>query len=147
MYRLYRSSTINDEDLDRMLADVDVTQGASTREPDFLVVENASDAEISEAIEYVLDYLADASRDEHHRSIDGHDLVEAAEAGGLVLGTVFMSPSRPDKIVELDYEACRNAIAWAAVADLPHWITDRYDELLLRAQSPRLCNRSGNGSS
>jgi nitroreductase len=134
MYRQYQSRTVSDEDLDRMLATADAAEEACNREPRFVVaeVDVADDDEINGAVQHVLDYVADASRDEHRRNIDGHDLLRAADACGLMLGTVFESPCRPYKIVQLDYDVCTDAIAWAAIADLPGWVAHRYNKLVSR---------------
>jgi hypothetical protein len=130
MYRYYQSRTVNDEDLDRMLADAD--EEPRNRAPRFVAaeVEDADDDQMNEEVLHVLDYLADGSRDDHRRNIGGYDLLAAVGACGLVLGTVFESPRRPYKIVELDYDACTDAIAWAAIATLPGWVADRYAKLV-----------------
>jgi hypothetical protein len=134
MYQHFHTKTVSDEDLDRMLAEADADEEASNRTPRFVVAEAdlAEDEQIHRAVEHVLDYLADAGRDDHRRSIGGHDLMRAIDACGLVLGTVFESRRRPYKIVELDYDACADAEAWAAVADLPDWVVYRYRKLVAR---------------
>jgi hypothetical protein len=71
-------------------------------EPRFVVAELdvTEGDEINGAVQHVLDYGADASRDGHRRNIDGHDVLRAADVCGLMLGTVFESPCRPYEIVQ-----------------------------------------------
>ena len=114
-----------------MLAAAENAERAETKEPRFIVADVAADdQDIHSAIWHVLNVMADVTREDHRRNIGADDLLRAVEAGGLVVGTVHTSPNREDGVVELDYRACEDALAWAAVADLPGWIVQRYGDLM-----------------
>lgn len=143
MYLHYRSSTVSDEELDRMTAQADAEKNDPW--PQFVVVEDmdvVDDDTIDDRIAYVLDRLADSDEDERWRrehglpicgaNLDGHDLLRAADECGLVLGTVFDSAHRFDMVVALDDDACTDAAAWATTAQLPGWVLERYRKLVVK---------------
>jgi hypothetical protein len=48
----------------------------------------------------------------------------------LVIATVYQSLGREERVIELDYQAHADAQAWAIVAALPAWVTERYRRLV-----------------
>lgn len=119
MYHHYHSAFLNDNDFDRMFAEADAEEQTPNRAPRYVIIEAAvderesnqlpedADAEatddevIDRSVDFVLEYLAHTSRDDLPRGVGLRDIWDAVQATGLVLGTVFESPGRGDKVVEL----------------------------------------------
>ena len=131
MYRLYNSRTIHDNELDQMFADARQDGLHRSR---FIIAEVESDdeVEIDGAIGRELEIRAYESEDGHCHSICGEDVLRAAEACGLVIGTVFESPGHQDKVVVLDDDTVTDAVAWAVMDTLPDWIVSRFVKLTAR---------------
>ena len=145
MYRHYRSRRTTDEDLDRMAAEANAAEEICAITPRFVIADRGpfEEAAIHLAIEHVLDYMAEESRDEHGRDLRGSDLLRAVEAWELILGSVVRSPRDEYRIVELDYRVCVDAVALAVLADLPAWIAIRYQKLLCAQLGERVLSMRG----
>jgi hypothetical protein len=147
MYQRYQSKTVTDKELDRMIAEAEADAEEDRLSPRFVVAEDvdvSDDDAIDDRIVYVLDRLAHSDEDDRWRrdhglptrgsGIDGQDVLRAARECSLVLGTVFDSAHRFDKVVALDYDGCTDGAAWATVAALPDWVVYRYRKLASAAE-------------
>ena len=129
MFQHYRTEIVSDEALETLLgaADAEADESRYRR----YVTDEQLDADEDYAVDGwivgLLDVLALPDEDEYGRpGIGADDVLAAADECGLVIATVYQSLGREERVIELDYEAHADAQAWAIVATLPAWVTERY---------------------
>lgn len=135
MYQHYQSKTVSSDELDDLLRRVARQQGQYGRFASMIVADEVSEAdddEIDAWLMGLLDLLCLPDEDERWScpSISGLDVIAAVDQLGLTLGTVYETPQRDEKVIELDTEVETDAQAWATVAALPDWVQERYGKLV-----------------
>lgn len=68
----------------------------------------------------------------------GPDIIDAVDALGLKLATIYRAEGREDMVVVIDGQAETDALVWAMVSYLPDWITSRYGNLMAAHPDARL---------
>jgi hypothetical protein len=117
---------------DQMAGQALASEETDERNARFILIEEpeVDAARVAAHVEWVLDYLAECTYVDHRLSVAGFDVLDAACASGIALGMVYRAVERESQVVvELDQQACQDAIAWAVVADLPPWVGERYRRL------------------
>lgn len=130
-----RRKTVSSEELDRLIATVeaDEEEGVVTDE-----IERYNDDQ--EIDELLMNHLETVCYQEERNipNPSGPDIIDAVDALGLKLATIYRAEGREDMVVVIDGQAETDALVWAMVSYLPDWITSRYGNLMAAHPDARL---------
>ncbi|HLI58624.1 MAG TPA: hypothetical protein VKV21_03060 [Solirubrobacteraceae bacterium] len=138
----YLSRKVRAKKLDMLIAAIRETHDDDEPMPAMVVIEACSiddDQEVDQQLAALFDRRDWDSEDQWRRehdlqahALDAAELFLAASLCSLTLGTVLYAPGRSLWVVELDWEAAKNAAACAIVGTLPEWAITRAHALALQ---------------
>ena len=111
-------------------------------------LELEGDTDVDYFICDLLDDLCAPSFDDRRTqpNVDMYDVLSLIDERGWKLGTIYVSPSRDEQVVDLDDEVWTDAHAWTTFCELPQHVQERVAKFILaRAADTRLHDRDEAG--